>query len=99
MCYELNLLAYIKARLQSAGLDGIRIRREDFWKANLGEADVVFCYLFPDVMERLAEKIRAEIKPGATVVSANFPLPGFTPDRVVRPGKSFAPIYIYRIKK
>jgi len=97
--YELNPLAYVRARLQCIPFRGIRISRESFWDVSLAEADIVFCYLFPDVMKRLADKISKEAAPGMIVVSANFSLPGFAPEHVLRPGNSLHndPIYIYRL--
>ena len=97
--YELNPLAYIRAKLRTLRCRGIDIRFQDFWKADLSEADVVFCYLFPDVLKPLAQKIGAEVKPGAVVVSANFSIPTLIPNQVLHPGKSLHndPIYIYKI--
>lgn len=97
--YELNPLAYLRARWRCVGRQGVRVVRGDFWEADLSCADVVFCYLFPDVMERLAAKIRANARPGTIVVSCNFPVPGFDPAQVLRPAGSrhHDPIYIYRI--
>lgn len=97
--YELNPLAFCKARLLCWWSAGITIHLQNFWGADLSRADVVFCYLFPDVMHRLARKLGDELKPGATVVSCNFPLPGFTPQRILRPGSTLTndPIFIYRI--
>lgn len=96
--FEVNLMAYLKARLQSIGLKGIEIKRQNFWRQNLAGADVVFCYLYPDVMRRLAAKLRSELKPGTLIVSGNFPLPGFKPERVIRPRGALHsdPLYIYR---
>jgi len=96
--FEVNPLAYLAARLRTLGLSGVEIRYADFWKAGLGEADVVFCYLFPDVMKHLAEKLAAELRPGTRVVSCNFPLPGWTPQEILRPDSSLHgdPIYLYR---
>ncbi len=95
--YELNPLAYAKARLLCFGSPGIEVRMRNFWSADLSGARVVFCYLFPDVMARMARKLTAELRPGAMVVSCNFPLPGCRPERVLRPGGSLHndPIYIY----
>lgn len=97
--YELNLMAYCRARLRCLGKKGARVVRGNFWKADIGGADVIFCYLFPDVMGQLGKKIRKEAKPGAVVVSCNFPMPGMTPERVLRPEGSLHhdPIYIYQI--
>jgi SAM-dependent methyltransferase len=95
--YELNLLAYIKAKVLCFGRKNIQINLRNFWTADLSEADVVFCYLFPDVMNDLAAKLKSDLKPGAVVVSSNFDLPGFMPERILRPGNSLHndPIYIY----
>ena len=98
--YEVNPLAYLKARLFSFGSNKIKIRRENFWEADLTGADVVFCYLYPDVMKKLAAKIKSGLKPGAIVVSSNFPLPEHTPTRILRSESSLHndPIYVYHLK-
>lgn len=95
--YEINWLAYLKARLLSAGNRNIEIKRRDFWSANLAEADVVFCYLYPDVMKRLAANLSQNCKPGAVIVSCNFRLPGFQPRCILRPAGALLgdPVYIY----
>ena len=97
--YELNPMAYVRARLKCFGRKEIRITRKNFWEADLSYADVIFCYLFPDVMKRLAQKIHTDAKPGAVIVSCNFPVPEFIPQRILRPEGAlhFDPIYIYHI--
>ena len=98
--YEVNPLAYLKARLFSIGSNRITIRRQNFWEADLSEADVVFCYLYPDVMKKLATKLVDGLKPGAIVVSSNFSLPGWIPGKILRLESSLHndPIYIYHLK-
>ena len=97
--YEVNLMAYIKARLLCLGDKGIKIRWKNFWNENLSRADIVFCYLYPDVMQRLSAKLRSDLKPGTIVASCNFSLPGITPCDVLRPGGSLHndPLYIYEL--
>ena len=96
--YELNPFAFLKARLLCFGRRGIRIRWQDFRQADLSKADVVFCYLFPDLLQEMAGLFMARLKPGAVLVSCNFVLPGYTPWKVIRPEGSLDsdPIYIYR---
>jgi hypothetical protein len=98
--YEINLMAFCRAWLRCFFKKGARVVRSNFWYSDLGSADVVFCYLFPDVMERLAKKILKEAKTGAIVVSCNFPLPGMNLRQVLRPNGSLHqdPIYIYQIQ-
>ena len=97
--FEVNLLAYCIGRILTVGMNGVDIRRRDFWGQNLRDADVVFCYLFPDVMRRLAAKLEAELRPGSRVVSCNFVLPGWNPLGILRPDSVCHndPIYVYRV--
>lgn len=96
--YELNLMAYLKARLLCRRYPAIRLRMANFWRADVSCADVVYCYLYPDVLRPLALKLKQELKPGAVVATGNFPLPGWRPIEVVRCGRGLygSPIYIYR---
>ena len=99
--YEINLLAYIKARCLSLLHPQIRLKLRNFWQADISNADVIFCYLYPDVLDRLSEKLCKELKTGATVISGNFPLPGWTPSEVITCDQALynSPLYIYRDKK
>lgn len=95
--YEINPLLFPIAWLLSLGRRGVTVRCRNFWNEDMGEADVVFCYLFPDVMPRLAKKLEKELRPGARVVSCNFPLPGWRPVKTIRPSGTMHddPIYFY----
>lgn len=92
--YEINPLAYLKARFFSFGYSNIKIKHQNFWGA-----DVVFCYLYPDIMKRLAAKLKSGLKPGTTIVSSNFPLPEFIPSKILRLQSSMHndPMYVYQI--
>ncbi len=96
--YEVNPLAYVKCRLLCLFHRNVDIRCRNFWHADLSEADVVFCYLYPDVLKKLSAKLREELRPGAEVISFNFPLPGFTPCQILRPTGALHgdPIFVYR---
>ncbi len=97
--FEVNPIAYMLARLGAIGMEGIEVRLTNFWNVNIGDADVVFCYLFPDVMDRLARKLLRELRPGTLVISCNFPLPGWRHRELLYPESSLHadPIYLYQI--
>ena len=97
--YERNLLAYVNARMRCLGRRGITVRFRDFRKADLSGTDVVFFYLFPDVLPALSIKLSRELKPGAVVVSANFAIPNWRPERVLRSGcgRHGDPLYLYKM--
>ncbi len=46
------------------------------WRVDLGEYDVVYCFLSPAPMAALWEKARAEMRPGAMLISNSFAVPG-----------------------
>ncbi|HSD95066.1 MAG TPA: class I SAM-dependent methyltransferase [Syntrophales bacterium] len=97
--FEINPIAFTKAKLLTMGRKGLEVRCRNFWKADLGKADIVSCYLFPDVMRRLGAKLGKELASGARVISFNFPIPGWKHEAVLRADSKLHndPIYIYTI--
>ncbi len=95
--YELNPMAYMKARVYSIFSKNVQIRFANFHNADISTADVVFCYLFPDVLPKLSQKLVNELKPGAIFVTCNFPLKGIEANTIIKPEGSLHsdPIYIY----
>ncbi len=52
----------------------------DLFEADLGQATVITLYVSPNMMKMLAPRLRA-LKPGTRIVSHQFPMPGWEPDR------------------
>lgn len=68
-----------------AGLaDRVRFLWQDLFAIPLGDATVVTLYLGREVNLRLRPKLLAELAPGARVVSHDFTMGDWRPDRVVR---------------
>lgn len=76
--YEVSWPAWAWSRLlQILGRHGGELRRANAFKVSLKEADVVFCYLFPDTMLKLKPKLEQELPEGARVISNRFTVPGW----------------------
>ncbi len=78
----------------------IELRDADIFETDLRPATHVFCYLFPQPMQRLLPKFQNELRPGALVISLDFPLEAKEPERVIdlssyRTRTSRA-LYVYR---
>jgi len=58
----------------------------------MSSADVVSFYLSQAAADKLAVKLKAELKPGGRVVSNRRPLPGWEPEKVDRLDR----LYMYR---
>jgi SAM-dependent methyltransferase len=60
-----------------------RFLRQDIFDADISEATVVTLYLWPDVNLRLRPKLLSQLKPGSRIVSHDFPIGDWQPERVV----------------
>ncbi|MCG8323473.1 MAG: hypothetical protein MI921_28515, partial [Cytophagales bacterium] len=61
------------------------------------DADVVVCYLCPDIMRRLAPKLEDELRGGSMVISSTFAVPGWQPvDTITLNDLYQSKVYVYR---
>ncbi len=61
-----------EAALAAGVSDKVRFIESDMFKVSVGDATVVFLYLFTAMMTRLKPKLFAELKPGTRVVAYQF---------------------------
>lgn len=74
----------------------VRFVEQDLFKAQIGDATVVFLYLFTAVMARLKPKLLAELKPGTRVVAYQFNGMGdWKPDRI--DNSQHYPAYLWKV--
>jgi len=71
-------------RIAELGLEGrARVLHQDMFETNLRPATVVTLYLLTVVNERLRPILERDLRPGARVVTQEFKIPGWTPEKVV----------------
>lgn len=72
--FEKSLIFYCLAwlNLKLNHVKNAKLYRQNFFKADLSQADAVFCYLFPTILEKLKDKFLKELKPDAKIVSFGF---------------------------
>lgn len=81
-CVELrsDLAERARQAVKERGLaDRVEVIEADFFKIPLEDADIVYMYLLTSVNQKLRPKLESELKPGAIVVSLDFPVPGWNP--------------------
>ena len=59
----------------------MQFRQEDLFKADFSEATVVTLYLLPDLNVKLRPRLLAELKPGTRIVSHQFDMGTWQPER------------------
>jgi len=62
-----------------------RIIHGSMWKIDLSNADVIFTYLFPEMMQRFFSDIYPKLKKGCRIVSHGFALKDLTPVQTWQP--------------
>jgi len=73
----------IAERIRSEGLDKLASAiKADFLNVDLSNANVVTLYLLNSVNSMIRPKLEHELKPGARVVSHDFPIQGWKPIHV-----------------
>jgi cyclopropane fatty-acyl-phospholipid synthase-like methyltransferase len=90
-----------KRNIKEAGLEALaEIRDQDVRTVDLSPATVVTMYLYPGANLRLRATIMRQLKPGSRVVSHDFSMGDWKPDRVERMTDATGlvrTIYLWRI--
>jgi SAM-dependent methyltransferase len=70
-------IAEATANAQQQGVEGlVSFQEQDIFQVDLAEADVVLAYLLPWMMDKLTAQFQ-NCKPGARIVSHDFPIDGY----------------------
>lgn len=78
-----KLVRESNAAAQALGLaERVRFVRGDVFDADLSQANVIFIWLWPEIMRMLRPKILAEARPGTRVITGIWALGNWRPDRV-----------------
>jgi len=70
---------------KSQGLaDRVRFMKQDLFKTDISQASIITMYLLPDTVNLLKDKFLTELKPGTRIVSHDYPLTGWIPEKYVQ---------------
>jgi predicted O-methyltransferase YrrM len=70
---------------KTAGVtDKVRFIEGDIFDANIKDATVVTLYLLPDINLKLRPKLFSDLKPGTRVVSHNYDMGDWAPEKTLR---------------
>jgi len=82
------LVAKARQKAKAAGVaDKVEFRQKDFFNVDLSDATVVTLYLWPEINIKLRPKLLKELDPGDRIVSHDFRMGEWDPERTVDAGK------------
>jgi len=95
-----NRVTRIKERLRATGVQA-KVIQADLMDVDLSSADVIAIYLSYSVNSKLAPKLSRELKPGARIVSLDYVLPGWVPEKeiTVESGGVSRKLFLYRVAR
>lgn len=77
------LVGKARAAAKEAGVENlVEFRNEDAAKTDLSGATVVTLYMLPWFNDAMRDKFRAELKPGARIVSHDYDIEGWPADKI-----------------
>jgi SAM-dependent methyltransferase len=80
--------ALVKQANEDARREGIADRvkfiKADLFKTDISQATVLTMYLLPNTVNMLKDKLLTELKPGTKVLSHDYPLAGWIPEKYVQ---------------
>ena len=94
---EYSFLPWIIAKIQSnfGRYHNIKIIRENIFKTDISEANLIYCYLNIKMMRDLENKFKKECKKGTQIISYLFKLPNLKPSKIIE--NNHNKIYFYTI--
>jgi hypothetical protein len=98
--YEMSLLPWLTSTIlkKLLRLKNLTLYRKNFYKVTLPPASVIVCYLYPQAMKQIQEKLLFEQPKVDFLISNNFALPAWQPNKVIKLDDFYkSPIYLYKI--
>jgi hypothetical protein len=78
----------VKEANEAAKLQGVadraRFTIQDLFKTDISQATVLTMYLLPNTVNMLKDKLLAELNPGTRILSHDYPLSGWIPEKYVQ---------------
>jgi hypothetical protein len=99
--YEVSLVPWLVSVFftKIVGLPNLKIYRRNFLRADLSGADVLVCFLHPEGMRQIAQKLAAEEGFNGFLISNYFAFPSCPPEKSLQINDFYkSPMYRYRLR-
>lgn len=74
--FEISPYYYLWAKFRTSRNPNIEVHFINIKDVDLSRADIVYCYLLPNFLEKLGPKFKQELKPSAKLISVGFQIRG-----------------------
>lgn len=91
-----NFLLYLFAKNFNR-LPNLNFYHADFFKIDLSQFDYIYLFLFSSLMDKLAPKLKNNLKKGALIISNTFAFKNLMPIKILESSKKLETLYIYQL--
>ena len=72
--FEIAPFYYLQSKLRTIFKKDIKVKYSNILKVDLNRADIIYCYLLPQLLKKLSIKFQKELKNNTIIISASFPI-------------------------
>ena len=96
---DINPLLIFYSRLKGKFLKARKVKFEikDIFKTNVSQADVIYLFLMPKLLKKLAIKLKKETKKGCLIISHGFVIQGMKKNLIKTLARKPFPTYYYQL--
>lgn len=96
--YDINFWAIMYGKLLNyrKNFDQISLLQTDFSRADFGQADYIYLYLFPEQLADMEERFFSSLCPWTIVISNTFQFPQKVPFQTIVDSRWKAKIFLYQ---
>lgn len=97
--YEMAPMVYFLAMIKKMlGRKKSNIHCRNFFHADISDANVIFCYLTPEILEKTATKLAQECKKDTKIITHTFEIKSWKPKTTIKDANDRLPtIYVYEM--
>jgi hypothetical protein len=90
-----KILKFLDPRLR--GDDKLLFLKANILKVDLSQADYIYLFLFPALIEKLVPNFKKQLKKGTIIISHGFPVEAYKNKLIKKVERSTFPTYYYKI--
>lgn len=93
--FEISPFYFLISKIRTFKYPNVQIKYQNIKNIDLKKADVVYCYLLPELLEKLSVKFIRELKIGSQIISISFPIKNLS--LMAKHKFKNSTLYIYKI--
>jgi len=92
---EITPSAYHLSKFRNRNLKNAKIIYKNFDNVDFSDGTIIYCYLFPSLVQKLAKRFERQLKANTKVICQDFPIESKKPEQIIKVGRHKLFLYKY----